>query len=83
MLDDDTTAEAAAVQFAVWRRLGGPGRLELAMRMSDEARDLTRAGIAARHPDYTPDDVEHALRRMLLGDDLFRAAWPKAPVLEP
>ncbi len=82
MLDDDTTPDAA-VQRAVWRRLGGPGRLELAMRMSDEARDLTRAGIAARQPDDSPEDVDHARPRMLLGDARFRTAGPTPSALHP
>ncbi|MGM0577729.1 MAG: hypothetical protein ACQEXJ_18525 [Myxococcota bacterium] len=79
----DTIDEAARVQAEVWRSMGGSKRLEVALRMSDEARDVARDGIRARHPGYGEHDVEHALRRMLLGDELFRAAWPDAPLLDP
>lgn len=70
----DTTDEAARIQAAVRRRMSGSERLELALRMCDEERELMRDGIRARHPDYTETEVEHALRRKLLGDVLFRAA---------
>lgn len=79
----DTSPEAAEVQREIWRRLGGSGRVALAFRMSEAAREVSRAGIRSRHPDYTPAEVEHALRRMILGDELFCAAWPDAPRLPP
>jgi hypothetical protein len=55
----------------------------LAATLSADTRRLTRAGIRARHPDYTDDEVELAIRRLLLGDDLFRRAWPTRPLLAP
>jgi hypothetical protein len=51
--------------------------------LSSDMRELTRAGIRARHGDYSEEDVELALRRILLGDDLFRRAWPSRPLLAP
>jgi hypothetical protein len=42
-----------------------------------------RAGIRARHPDYTSNDVEEALARLLWGDELYRAAKPGRPLLDP
>jgi len=59
----------------------GDERVRLAVEMSEDAREIARCGIRARHPDYTPTDVENALRRQLLGDELFRRAWPTAPLL--
>lgn len=81
MLERDTSAEARAVQIAVWRKMTGSQLVELAAQMSEDARETTRAGIRARHPDYEPQDVEHALRRLILGDALFSSAWPNAPRL--
>lgn len=79
----DTDREAQEAQFAVWRRLGPQGRSALAAQMSDDVRTIAREGIRSRHPEYSESDAEFALRRMMLGDELFRAAWPKAPVLDP
>ena len=79
----DTTAASHEAQLQAYRRLGAEGRARLAGRLSADTRDLTRAGIRARHPGYTEAEVELALRRLLFGDDLFRRAWPGRPLLEP
>jgi hypothetical protein len=79
----DTTPEANEVQLGVFRRLGPADRLALASRMSEDARLLALAGIRARHPDYGPAEAELALRRFVLGDELFAAAWPRAARLDP
>jgi hypothetical protein len=79
----DTSPDAHAVQLAIYRRLG-PGRCaEIALEMSDESRELTRAGIRRRHPGYSDADIEWALRRILFDDDTFRAVWPDARLVEP
>ena len=79
----DTTADSHAAQLAVYRRLGAARRAALAARLSADVRRLSRAGIRSRHPSYTDDEVELALRRLLHGDDLFRRAWPGRPLLAP
>ena len=79
----DTSAEAYAVQIEVFRRMGPVKRLERALEMSDEARRITADGIRSRHPEYSEPEVRHALFRLTLGDELFQAAWPEAPLLEP
>ncbi|MCB9729783.1 MAG: hypothetical protein H6744_15090 [Deltaproteobacteria bacterium] len=63
--------------------MGGPARVELALRMSEDARAITRAGIRARHPEYDESEVRFAFFRLLHGDEIFRAAWPTAPLLPP
>jgi hypothetical protein len=55
----------------------------VAAKLSADTRELARAGIRARHPEYSADDVESALRRILLGDELFHRAWPALPLLSP
>jgi hypothetical protein len=75
----DTTVEAHARQIEIYRRRGAEWRLRAVLEMSDEARQLTCDGIRGRHPEYSEEDVEHALRRLLLGPDLYRQAWPDKP----
>jgi hypothetical protein len=79
----DTTPEAWEVQQAIWRRMGGARRVETALRMSDDARALTMAGIRSRHPEYDDEQVRHAAYRLVLGDALYCAAWPDRPLLAP
>ena len=79
----DTSAEAHELQLAIWRRMGARGRHALVMRMSEELRELSRSGIRMRHPGYTEEEVELALRRLTWGDSLFRQVYPEHVALEP
>lgn len=79
----DTTSESHEAQLQAYRRLGSAGRANIAARLSADTRELARGGIRARHPDYTDEEVERALRRLWLGDELFRRAWPAHSLLAP
>lgn len=79
----DTSLEAHDVQMAIWQRLGPAGRVALAVELSDALREITRSGIRARHPAYDESEIELALRRLMWGDALFRAAHPERPMLAP
>ena len=57
--------------------------VEIAIRMSEDARRITMDGIRSRHPEYTDDEVRHAMLRLTLGDELYAAAWPSRPLLAP
>lgn len=79
----DTSPEAQAVQDAVYRKLGAYGRVETAFRLTATARALTEAGIRHRHPDYSDAQVNAAVARLLLGDDLVREVWPDRELVAP
>jgi hypothetical protein len=79
----DTSSESHQAQLQAYRRLGAAGRARVAAQLSADTRELARAGIRARHPEYKVEEVERALRRLLLGDDLFHRAWPALPLLSP
>jgi hypothetical protein len=69
----DTTPQAAAAQTAVHRRLGPTARFQLAIDMSALIRECVRAGISARHPEYTPAEVTAELIH-----DLYRVSVRRA-----
>ena len=79
----DTTDEADEVQLTVLRRMTAAQRFSLANEMSAAARDTALAAIKTRHPDYSELHARWALFRMLIGDELFRRAWPHAPLVAP
>lgn len=79
----DTSREAHEVQLAIYRSMSPEQKLLLAIRMSEEVREVAADGIRARHPEYSAEEVRFALWRMLHGDELFRRAWPHAPLLDP
>jgi hypothetical protein len=79
----DTSTDAHSVQTAVYRRLGGLGRLQVMFRLSETVNRLAMSGIRARHPAYTEDDLRRAYFRLRLGDTLTRAIWPDAELVDP
>ena len=79
----DTDEETYQVWLRVLRSLTPGQRLENALRLSEENRELALAGIRLRHPEYTPEQVELALRRQRWGDATFREIYPDAPLLDP
>jgi hypothetical protein len=79
----DTTSDAAAVQTAVYRRMTTDQRTRAAAEMSAMTRAITFENIRARHPEYDAHQARMALYRLLVGDELFRRAWPTEPLFAP
>jgi hypothetical protein len=63
--------------------MGPEARVELMARMSEDARRIALQGIRSRHPDYDDRTARQALLRLVLGDDLVRAAWPGEALVAP
>ena len=61
----------------------GEQRLIAALEMCDDVREISRAGIRARHPEYDAPEVEHALHRLLLGGEMCDRVWPGQQHLVP
>lgn len=70
----DTTPEAADIQRRIWKRMGPEGRVRLALRMSDEMREISIAGVRARNPDMSFSEARDDVLRRMWGDELF-TAW--------
>ena len=57
----DTTPQAAEIQARIQDQLGGAARLRLAYEMSAAAHALAFAGLRARRPDSSPEELARAL----------------------
>jgi hypothetical protein len=57
----DTSPTAAEVQYEAYRRLGSVGRFYVAAQLTNVTREMARAGIRKRHPEYTPEQVSEQL----------------------
>jgi len=79
----DTSADARDVQREIYRRLGGAERVAIAFRLNALVRETTMAGIRRRHPSYADAEVRAAFRRLILGDDLTRKAFPYQELVDP
>ena len=79
----DTSFDAHRFQTAFLKSLTGHQRVAIAVEMTLSAHEISKYGIASRHPEYSSDEVQQAFVRMLLGDELFSAANPGVPLLAP
>lgn len=64
MAISDTTPEAAAVQLEILRKMTGEQRMMLAYEMSMFTRELAKAGIRHRHPDWSEGQVDREWLRL-------------------
>jgi len=71
----DTTASALCVQRRILSGMSRRRRLEIAVQMSDDARDICVAGIRALHPAWTEGQVRRALLVRIYGAELVERAW--------
>lgn len=71
----DTSLQAQAMQRGVHERLGGAGRVELAFAMTEQARQISIAGMRSRDPELSPAEARSRLFRRILGEKLHRAAY--------
>jgi hypothetical protein len=79
----DTSADAHAVQRDIYRRLNGRERLDIMFRLNESVRRLTMAGIRARHPHYTEDEIRRAYAHLILGEAVIRTIWPRNEPVDP
>ena len=75
-LPDDTDLAAWKVQVEALRRMGLSGRARMTFELCDNVRELARAGIRRRHPDYSENQVRLALMRLIFGERLFQEVQP-------
>ena len=70
MQSRDTTPRAAAIAADLNRAAGPSVRFHQALELSDFLRELARAGLRARHPEYSDVQILRALALQLYGDVL-------------
>jgi hypothetical protein len=68
----DTTARAAAIASDLNRAAGPVKRFEQALELSDFLRELAKAGLRARHPEYSDEELLRALTLQIHADVLLR-----------
>ncbi len=68
----DTTIEAVRKQYEILRSLSPEVRLQMAFQASDSLRNIVKAGVKLRHPDYDQQQVNREVVRLMIGDSLFK-----------
>lgn len=66
----DTSPEAEAILFKLWRETPTWRKLELMEDMNRTARHLALIGLRRRHPNASPKELNRRLADILLGEEL-------------
>jgi hypothetical protein len=69
-MNQDTSPEAEAFLFKLWRETPAWRKLELMEGLNRTARQLALAGLRRRHPDASPEALRRRLADILLGPEL-------------
>lgn len=62
------------MQFDHWRKMSIADKGELLRGLCRSLHELSLAGLQARHPDASRDELEDMAARIRLGDDLYEKA---------
>jgi len=79
----DTLPEAEKVQVDIFRDMDPAERLQRGIELSGTCRRLMREGVRSRHPEYDDRQLELAVIRLTLPEELFLAAYPEAVDIIP
>ncbi len=72
---NDTTPDALAVQYEIYRRMSPAKKLQLIFDMYEMGKHLAMAGIRMRNPDATEEQVWRIWARQHLGSELFETVY--------
>jgi hypothetical protein len=75
MLPHDTQKDPALKQYDILRKMTLSQRAEMTFQLNDNLRDIVRAGILQRHPEYTPDQVTQAALNLIMDNELVSKAF--------
>ena len=75
----DTTPEAEAVLFKLWRDTPAWRKLEAMEGLNRAARQLALAGLRQRFPDALPQELHHRLAAILLGEEMACRVYGPLP----
>ena len=82
MRSRDTDPDAHRAQLAVYARMAPSEKVALCFELSRRAHEIAITGIRSRRSDLSHEQARHVLLRMLLGEELHRAAYPDAGLPE-
>lgn len=79
----DTLLEIERIQLEILRKMEPEKRLKLAFQLLETEKKLLIEGIRIRHPEYSEKEINMALKRIFLGDELFERVYPEAKEIKP
>jgi hypothetical protein len=74
-LSPDTDPEAERVQLAIYRDMPAWRKFEIVGEEIRLSRQLALAGLRARHPDASPEELHRRFLGLWLGEELATTIW--------
>lgn len=78
-LSSDTDPEAERIQMEIYRRMPRWRKIELIVEANETARQLALAGLRARHPNASPEEILRRLFGLMLGEELATEVYGPLP----
>ncbi|MCC6607974.1 MAG: hypothetical protein IT327_32510 [Anaerolineae bacterium] len=75
----DTSPEAEAVLFKLWRETPAWRKLEMMESLNQGARQLALMGLRQRFPGASPEELQRRLASILLGEALASRVYGPLP----
>ena len=75
----DTSPEAEAVLFKLWRETPAWRKLEMMESLNQGARQLALMGLRQRFPEASPEELQRRLASILLGEALASRVYGPLP----
>lgn len=75
----DTSAEAEAVLFKLWREAPAWRKLEVMEGLNRAARQLALIGLRQRFPNASPEELRRRLASIALGEELATQVYGPVP----
>jgi len=66
----DTDPDSRRRQFDAYRAMAPEGRVEIALSLSEDVKQIAMAGIRRRHPTMSEEEADRAWLRLLHGSEL-------------
>ncbi|MEO0124440.1 MAG: hypothetical protein ABIL69_10620 [candidate division WOR-3 bacterium] len=73
----DTDQFSEEQQIKIFKKIPGEVKLSMSLDLTRTAIELLKTGIKQRHPEYSDDEIEIALKRLLLTDELYEKVYNK------
>ncbi len=75
----DTTPEAEAILFKLWREAPAWRKLQMMEALNKSARQLSLIGLKQRHPNASPEELRRRLATIVLGEELATRVYGPSP----
>ncbi|MEO0185464.1 MAG: hypothetical protein ABIL22_08460 [candidate division WOR-3 bacterium] len=73
----DTDQFSEEQQIKIFKKIPGEVKLSMSLDLTRTAIELLKTGIKQRHPEYSDNEIENALKRLLLTDELYEKVYNK------